>query len=253
MRRTTIAPSRALSRRAFSTPRPRYQPRFRTGRRVALHSAPVSIRPVALLLIAAVALASSPAAAQRRGRKRDTVPPVVEHTPLVEHDGAGPLLVEARIVDAGSAVFEPTLLVRLAGTETFQRVAMTPKPGQADVFVAAVPPAILVGDIEYFVEAFDENGNGPARVGDETTPFKVSRAVPAPLNPPPPPPPGDVEEGPSPLVLGAGIAVGTVVLVGAAVGVGLAVYALRPAAPEVVTIQVRAPSPLSGALLGGAP
>lgn len=217
------------------------------------------LRPLALLLTAGLVLASGSVDAARRRPRKDTTPPVIEHVPLERHDGAGPVVVEARIVDAQSAIFEPTLLVRLAGTEAYQRVPMTPKPEAPDVYLAPVPPAILVGDVEYLLEVFDEHGNGPARVGEETAPLKIVREVPtAPPPPPPPPPPdgdidGDIdgEGGPSGLVIGAGVAVGAVILVGAAVGVGFALYALRAPAPEVVTIQVRAPTPVAAGLAPG--
>jgi hypothetical protein len=215
-------------------------------------------RWISLCLVGCLcALAATPAeAARRRGGRRDTTPPSVEHVPLVKHDGVGPLIVEARIVDSESEVFEPALLVRLAGTETFQRVLMKQKPEAPELWLAEVPTPLLVGDLEYLVEAFDEHGNGPARIGDEAAPLRVERDVPLP--PPligptqaePPPPTGTgppIEEGPSALVIGAGVAVGAIVLAGAAVGVAFALYALQPPAPEFVNVVVSAPTPVAGA------
>jgi hypothetical protein len=46
-------------------------------------------------------------------------------------------------------------------------------------------------------------------------------------------------------VIGIGIAVGAVVLVGAAVGGGFLFYALRPAAPSSVSVAVSAGTPVS--------
>jgi hypothetical protein len=191
-------------------------------------------------------LFANPAFAARRrgGGNKDTAPPVITHEPVAKHDGKGPLVVEATITDA-SAIFEPTLLVRATGGGPFQRVPMTPKDGAPGVYVAEVPAALLSSDVEYLLEAFDELGNGPARVGDEAAPLKIARDVPAPLvEDKPPPPPAEEGDG-SGLVIGAGIAVGTVVVLGAALGVGFAVYALRAPAPEKVSIRVSAPAPVA--------
>jgi hypothetical protein len=171
----------------------------------------------------------------------DTSAPVIEHAPLVRHDGAGPVVVTARIVDA-SVIFQPTLLVRRVGGGAFVRVPLVKVDG--DIFAADVPPALLAGDVEYFLEAFDEEGNGPAQVGDEAVPLTLKRDLPAP--PPPPPPPVVQEDSGGGFVLG-GVVVGTLAVIGAAVGIALTVYALRPPAPEVVRIAVTGPTPIEGA------
>jgi hypothetical protein len=201
--------------------------------------------------------ASSPAFAKPPKKppagKADTTPPVIDHAPLTKHQGVAPVVVEAKITDDKSGVFEPTLLVRAAGSGPFMRVTMTPKDGEPDVYVAEVPKELLAADVEYLIEAFDQSGNGPSRVGDEATPLKIARDVPVVEKPPPPTPPPTTpptttpEDGPSGAVIGAGIAVGAVVLIGAAVGGAFLFYSLRPAAPEVVAIKVSGPSPIGGA------
>jgi hypothetical protein len=207
-----------------------------------------------LIILVAVTSAASAKPPAKKGGAKDTTPPSVEHTPLSKHDGKGPIVVEAHITDDKSGVFEPTLLVRAAGSAkapagAFERVPMTPKDGAADVYTAVVPPELLAGDVEYLVEAFDKDGNGPSRVGDEGTPLKIVRDVPAVIAPPPttttPPPSTAADPGPSPALIGVGVAAGVVVLVGVVVGGGFAFYALRPPAPEQVAIKVNAPSPVA--------
>lgn len=51
----------------------------------------------------------------------------------------------------------------------------------------------------------------------------------------------------SPVMIGAGVLVGAVVLAGVAAGVGFALYASQPEAPSVVTLRVRGPGPIAGA------
>lgn len=184
--------------------------------------------------------------AEARAARKDTAPPVLEHTPLVRHDGKGPVVVQAHIVDA-SAIFEPTLLVRRVGGGAFMRVPLV--RGDGDVFAAEVPPALLAGDVEYLVEAFDEEGNGPAQVGGEGAPLTITRDVPVtpPIAPAPPPPLRPVEEDNGNGLVIAGVVVGSVILIGAAVGIGFAAYALRPPAPGAVRINVTGPAPIAGA------
>lgn len=203
-------------------------------------------RSIARGLVVCAIMAALPALGAPKRPKKDTAPPVVEHTALERHDGKGPVLVQARIVD-DSAIFEPTLLVRTLGGGAFTRVPLV--EGADHLFAAEVPPALLVGDVEYLVEAFDENGNGPSRVGDEGAPMLIKRDAPVvpPLTTTPTPPVAPVEEDGSGLLI-AGVVVGSVVLLGAAAGIGFAVYALRPPAPDAVRIVVTGPAPIAGAL-----
>lgn len=202
-----------------------------------------------LLVALLVAAPGADAARKKKPSKPDTAAPTITHTPPTGHDGTGPVVVEAQIVD-DSGVFDPALLVRAPGG-VFERVAMKPVADKVDTFGATVPEGLLAGDLEYLIEAFDENGNGPARAGDEVTPLRIARVA-APPPPPPPPPPQETtarpatEEGDnSALLWGTGIAVGGVLLLGAAAGVGYAIYALSPSTPASVSVSIQAPSPIA--------
>jgi hypothetical protein len=191
----------------------------------------------------------------------DRIPPVITHTPpgscpAPQAGAPVPCVVEAVIVDE-SGVFDPTLLVRLQGTRAYDRVPMRAVAGQKDTFSAIVPANLAAaGVVEYLVEAFDVQGNGPARVGDEAAPLLLAPAkvVAAPVDPPPPPPsPGPTPAPPATedntgLIVGVVAGVGAAVLVGA--GVAVAIYALRPPAPTEVTLTVSAPSPIATGLVG---
>ena len=204
-------------------------------------------RSIACCLAVVVIGVAQPVLA-KGGKKKpsDVAAPVVEHTPVAKHDGKGPVVVDVEIVD-DSAIFEPTLLVRNPGAPAFMRVPLVKKADASDVWSAEVPVAMLSGDVEYLVEAFDEHGNGPARVGDENAPLKIVRDVPvvAPADPGPvkPTPPPE-EEGASTALIVTGVIVGTVVLLGAAAGTTALVYFARPEAPTSVAIAVSAPSPV---------
>jgi len=216
-------------------------------------------RVMGLALLAGVVVTTGAAK-----KATDRTPPVITHSPpgTCPAPAGGvpvPCVVEAVIVDE-SGVFDPTLLVRLHGTQAYDRVPMRTVEGTTDTFSATVPPNLAAaGVVEYLVEAFDRLGNGPARVGDEAAPLLLAPAkvAPTPVDPPPPPPPPPPGQGPGTgpaaedntgLIIGVVAGVGAAVLVGA--GVAVAVYALRPAAPTEVTLSVSAPSPLAGALEG---
>lgn len=208
---------------------------------------------LAATLVAAVGAGAAAAAPKRP--KKDTTAPVVEHTPVAAHDGKGPVVISARITD-DSAIYEPTLVVRMAGAATgFTRVPLV--KGEGETYSAEVPAALLSGDVEYLVEAFDENGNGPSRVGDESAPLKIVRDVPVAVGPVTPPddgskkPPPIEEESNTGLIV-AGVVMGALVVVGAAAGIGFAVYALRPPQVDAVQINVTGPAPIAGALMTGA-
>jgi hypothetical protein len=210
-------------------------------------------RGMGLALLAAIVVTATGAKTPA-----DRIPPVITHTPPgtcpAPVDGtAVPCVIEAVIVDE-SGVFDPTLLVRLHGTKAYDRVPMRAVAGKEDTFSAVVPPNLAAaGVVEYLVEAFDVQGNGPARLGDEAAPLLLAPAkvVTTTVDPPPPPPPADrPDPGPTAedntrLIVGVMAGVGAAVLVGA--GVAVAIYALRPPAPTEVTLTVSAPSPIAGA------
>jgi hypothetical protein len=209
----------------------------------------VLVRAPALCLALVVAVtAATPGFAARR-KPVDKSPPVISHTAPSCADG-GDCVVEARIVDP-SGVFDPTLLYRAAGASAYERVAMVADDGDPALFRAPIPAAVLTAsDVEYLVEAFDVQGNGPARAGAEDAPLRLPRVTPPPAPTPTPPNPATTPGASAPSedddgawigwAVGAGAAV---VVVGVAVGIG--VYALRPAAPGVVRLSVSGPTPIT--------
>ena len=220
------------------------------------------------LLCAWPALAAPKRGASSAAAAKDTKAPTITHEQVKEHDGKTPIVIEAKIDDDKSGVFEPTLLVRAAGTGHFQRISMTLKAG--DVYTATIPAELLDGDIEYLLEAFDQTGNGPTRIGDENAPMKIVRNAPADK------PPDAVastsaststsatssttsttsssttpanaatpeDSGPSGAVIALGVVAGVVVVAAAVAGGGYAYYALRPPVPSTIAIAVKGPSPL---------
>lgn len=203
----------------------------------------------------------------------DTEGPVIDHEPVGMTVSGKPLLIVATITDA-NGVFEPAVLYRIGGEGTFVSVPME-AAGEGNAYTATIPGDIVVAEVEYFIEAFDELGNGPSREGDPDLPLAV-RVVARDVEQLPPDDDGpttggdsgeggddggEAEEGSSlPLILGVGGAAGgaAIVAVAAAAAGGAAAYYFLVLnggnnTPSQVTVTVSSPSPTGAALTAGAP
>lgn len=102
--------------------------------------------------------------------------PVVVHDPLSRFAKGEVVTIKARIRSpVGKQIFSPTAFVKGSGLKP-TRVPLQPVAGEVDTYAAQVPASLAQGDFEYFVEAFDEDGNGPGRIGSPAALIKV-RAV----------------------------------------------------------------------------
>jgi hypothetical protein len=127
--------------------------------------------------------------------RADDKPPVIKHNPIGKGSRGDTLTITAAIEDE-SAIFAPTLYYRYAGSKGYTNVTMAKK---GDGYSATIP---ATAEVEYWIEAWDELGNGPSRDGSPDRPFKIAvpdkvAAAPKPA-PAPPPPPKKVEPPPEP-------------------------------------------------------
>ena len=153
---------------------------------------------------------------------------VIEHDPVGQCAKGEPFIVGAKIVGSGGKkVFEPVVFARAAGAKDFKRLPMQPG-GAVDTFIARLPGELTQGEVEYFIEAFDEDGKGPYRKASPDAPMRLS---PSSLPPPPPPMPvgptssGTAEQSwkSTPTYLGIGtMGVGVLLLASCGVVGGLA-------------------------------
>jgi hypothetical protein len=131
-----------------------------------------SPRPVATLVSLGLALAVSAA------RADDTAAPEITHTPLEKAEKGKPVHIRAKITDESK--FFPQVFYRWDGAAFGKPVDMkkvTAKKAPKDQYQATIPGK---GDsLEYYIEAYDEFGNGPARAGAPEAPFKVEMTEPA--------------------------------------------------------------------------
>jgi hypothetical protein len=104
-------------------------------------------------------------------RADDTSPPVISHAPVSRGDKGKQMPLFARITDE-SKIF-PQIFFRFGPGSAYEKpIDMKPVKGQKSQWGGNLPPP--PGNvIEYYIEAYDEFGNGPARAGDPDRPFRV--------------------------------------------------------------------------------
>ena len=105
---------------------------------------------------------------------RNALPPRITHQTANDWPAGETIFVEATI-EAFSGVVAPKLFYRAKGDNAFVPTALRASGGGR--YVASIPP-LAVGDVAYYLEAFDSTGHGPARHGTPSYPHRVSvRAV----------------------------------------------------------------------------
>ena len=145
------------------------------------------LRLIAAVVVAVGSARAADAAPEQKGA------PVIKHVPLKAAKPGEPVLVRAVITDP-DGVYEPAVYVRSAGASEFVRIKMHPAYGGYEAIIAAEQ---VSGTLEYFIEAFDEQGEGPARFGSPTEPLvlRTQVALPKVVRPKPTaPPPVDLTE-----------------------------------------------------------
>ncbi|MBI5545606.1 MAG: hypothetical protein HY901_17100 [Deltaproteobacteria bacterium] len=128
--------------------------------------------PTLLPLVSLVAFATA---------ARAQTPPALTHIPVERCERGQPLKLSARIQAAGPAtIFEPTAFLRAVGAEKYLQLPLFSAGG--DLYEAVVPGALTRSAFEYYLEAFDSEGNGPARAGLPRQPLRVEVFDPAPVD-----------------------------------------------------------------------
>jgi hypothetical protein len=106
-------------------------------------------------------------------RAQEADGPSIEHQRVTQAQRGQPLTFTATI-HSGHGVFQPLLYFRPAGTESWSKVPLLPSGGAA--YAATLPAANVAADFEYYLETYDNDGNGPARAGSPKAPFLVAVA-----------------------------------------------------------------------------
>lgn len=99
---------------------------------------------------------------------QDVLPPQIVHEPCEEYKQGDNFTVIARFYD-DSPLFDPKVLYRSAKDSNWKSAPFKKDP-RSDNFTALISGRNIRGSVEYFIEVFDENGNGPARYGAPDAP-----------------------------------------------------------------------------------
>lgn len=133
------------------------------------------MRALPALLSAALVLTTAQISRADSGDDRKA--PVIRHTAVEVATEGAQVVISAEIRD-DSGIFAPTLWYRLPGEETYSSADLVYAGDR--VYSAKV---IASQPIEYWLEAYDELGNGPARSGTPDKPYRIRiEAPPAPAN-----------------------------------------------------------------------
>jgi hypothetical protein len=128
-----------------------------------------------LAVLVGVALVGAPALAQE-------LAPRVDHPPVTRVTRGEAASLQATIVSPiGRPIMEPAIFVRLSGATRYSRVPLAPDATVKDLFVGRLPDALVSTDFDYYLEAFDADGNGPGRAGSPEAPFHVAVVAPVPV------------------------------------------------------------------------
>lgn len=190
--------------------------------------------------------------------RRDRTPPRIVHVKVLQTPKGVDVQIRARFEDK-SEIFAPSVYYRQHGGEKYETVEMT--KGE-EGYVGVIPAAVASEPLEYFIEVFDAEGNGPAREGSPDKPIPIAvyedkGPAPPPVadlpppGPPPPPPPQLVVTDPIEQDDDDGIAgqwwfwTGVGVLVTG--GIVATVLLTRSSGPvDSVSVEVAGPDPTRG-------
>jgi hypothetical protein len=124
--------------------------------------------------ICAVALLAFSASAAARAE--DTKPPVIDHTPVTSvTKGSKWVQIFAKITDESK--FFPQVFYRYGSGAYEKPIDMKAVKGEKHMYGGNVPVKEGAPFVEYYIEAYDELGNGPARAGDPEKPIRVDTGL----------------------------------------------------------------------------
>ena len=202
--------------------------------------------------------------------------PEIEHQEIDQGTLKEDIAINARLTDP-DGIFDPAVLFRVKGASRYQRLPMAELA--ENEFQAIIPGRLVTDSLEYYIEVYDQEGNGPARFGEEDFPIEIRVSMPSPNTGDAAETTGDITNGSndeqdadpnrpnqpetgeqsseseaSSIGLYAGVGIGAGVLaLGAAVIVTSAVVVAvlfwpssPPAESDSVTIEVNGPVPVEG-------
>src|SRR5437016_1259770 len=165
-------------------------------------------QPIVVTLEEEKKVAATPALPTTVTIKPKGAPPAITHAALTQALKGKPVEINARLV-GDTGVQGAAVMFRHAGDKDYKTLPMGNIGG--DDYTATIPAAMTTSDLEYYVEAFDQYGNGPARSGAPNVPYALRIMDPAPAAVPAPAPVAlgaqkrTLDEEPERTIIGLGI------------------------------------------------
>src|SRR2546426_7979854 len=144
-------------------------------------------QPIVVTLEEEKKVAATPALPTMVTIKPKGAPPAITHAALTQALKGKSVEINARLV-GDTGVQGAAVMFRHAGEKDYRALPMGNIGG--DDYTATIPAVMTTSDLEYYVEAFDQYGNGPARSGAPNVPYALrvmdpspaAVAVPAPVS-----------------------------------------------------------------------
>jgi hypothetical protein len=106
----------------------------------------------------------------------DNEPPVITHTPITKATKGKPITATATVNDP-SGVFGVVLYMRKKGMGVTEYIPIKMNPSKTsprDYSAEIAAPLLSVDALEYYIEAWDNAGNGPSRAGSPEKPLPIA-------------------------------------------------------------------------------
>jgi hypothetical protein len=139
-------------------------------------SAPVPVAPAptaTTVIIKTPAAPVAPAPEELSPGQYDDDPPLIAHAQIKQALHNKPLVFTAHITDP-SGVFQPVLYLRKRGTGDYLPIKLIASKAMQGDYAVEVDAKLISVELEYYIECYDNAGNGPARVGSPENPFEIA-------------------------------------------------------------------------------
>jgi hypothetical protein len=112
------------------------------------------------------------------GQAPDVEAPIIEDIAAAASSPDTAPVVTVMMSDRGSGIGDAAVVYRLPGSAEWKRAPLQGSgTAGSSLFIAHLPDGLQRTGFEYYVEASDKAGNGPARIGSAEAPVPVAKAT----------------------------------------------------------------------------
>lgn len=106
---------------------------------------------------------------------QDADPPIIEDVAAAASSPQAAPVVTVMMSDRGTGIGNAAVVFRALNASEWQRAEL--KGGTTGLFIARLPDGLQRTGFEYYIEASDIAGNGPARIASAAAPIRVDAAT----------------------------------------------------------------------------